>query len=185
MLLLGGCAVPPPAEEHPKPTIATTPPREPSVGPAPKEPSVGRAAPAATSKPAVSTSTAKSPTSPPPAAKSTTAATPPAAIATKPAPVATLDLKSLEQQLKDTKAIGVMTKLSIKNQVDDLLDQFRAYYQGKLNSPLAELRRSYDLLVMKVLTLLQDGDQALAKALASSREAIWGILSDREKFAKI
>jgi hypothetical protein len=38
---------------------------------------------------------------------------------------------------------------------------------------------------MKVLTLLQEGDQALAKAVANSREAIWGILADPNKFAKI
>ena len=43
-----------------------------------------------------------------------------------------LDLASLEQRLKDTKAIGVLTKISLKNQVDDLLSQFRAFYQGKL-----------------------------------------------------
>src|SRR5258706_4640484 len=45
--------------------------------------------------------------------------------APKPAPVAakapTLDLKSLEQRLKDTHAIAVMTKLALKNQVDDLV----------------------------------------------------------------
>jgi hypothetical protein len=96
-----------------------------------------------------------------------------------------LDLTSLEQRLKDTKAIGVMTKISLKNQVDDLLDQFRAFYQGKLKTTLAELRRPYDLLVLKVLSLLQDSDPALAAAIAASREAIWGILSDPKKFAAI
>jgi len=76
-----------------------------------------------------------------------------------------------------------MTKLSLKNQVDDLLNQFRAFYAGKLKTTLAELRRPYDLLVLKVLSLLQDKDPSLAAALASSREAIWGILSDQAKFA--
>ena len=75
-----------------------------------------------------------------------------------------LDLESLKERLKDTKAIGVLTKLTLKNQVDDLLDQFRAYYQGKLKTTLADLRRSYDLLVMKVLSLLQDSDPPLATA---------------------
>src|SRR5204863_7693640 len=95
-------------------------------------------------------------------------------------------LKLLEQRLKDTTAIGVLTKISLKNQVDDLLDQFRAFsfYQGKLKTTLAELRRSYDLLVLKVLALLQDSDPSLASAIVASREAIWGILSDRMKFAK-
>lgn len=96
-----------------------------------------------------------------------------------------LDLASLEQRLKETKAIGILTKITIKNQVDDLLNQFRSFYRGTLKSNLADLRRSYDLLVLKVLSLLQDSDQTLATAIATSREAIWGILSDPAKFAKI
>jgi len=96
-----------------------------------------------------------------------------------------LDLTSLEQRLRDTRAIGVMTKLSLKNQVDDLLDEFRAYYQGKVKTPLAVLRQRYDLLMMKVLTLLQDKDTALAASILSSREAIWGILNDPKRLAQI
>ena len=114
----------------------------------------------------------------------------PAAPAAKAAPVAKatappLDLKALENELKGTKAIGVMTKLSLKNQVDDLLSQFRAFYQGKLKTTLAELRRPFDLLVLKLLALLQDSDPTLAAAIVASREAIWGILSDRTKFASL
>jgi hypothetical protein len=97
----------------------------------------------------------------------------------------TLDLTSLEQRLKETNAIGVLSKIALKNQVDDLLGQFRAFYQGKLKTTLAELRRPYDLLVLKVLALLQDSDPPLASAIAASREAIWGILADREKFATV
>jgi hypothetical protein len=97
----------------------------------------------------------------------------------------TLDLTSLEQRLKDTSAIGVLTKIALKNQVDDLLDQFRSFYQGKLKTTLAELRRPYDLLVLKVLSLLQDSDPSLASAIVASREAIWGILADRAKFATV
>jgi hypothetical protein len=106
-------------------------------------------------------------------------------VAAKPAAPSPLDLKSLEQRLKETNAIGVLTKLSLKNQVDDLLEQFREYYQGRLKTTLAELRRPYELLLMKALSLLQDGDPALAKAIHASREAIWAILSDRDKFSKL
>jgi len=95
-----------------------------------------------------------------------------------------LDLASLETRLRDTKAIGVLTKIALKNQVDDLLNQFRAFYSGKLKTTLADLRRPYDLLVLKVLSLLQDSDPSLAAAIVASREAIWGILSDPVKFAR-
>ena len=98
------------------------------------------------------------------------------------APPAPLDLAALKQQLKDTKAIGVFTKISLKNQVDDLMKQFREYYQGNSALSLKQLRQSYDLLLMKVLSLLQDSDQSLASKIVSSREAIWGLLSDQKKF---
>jgi len=143
---------------------ATAPPPQPAASPAPP----GQAA----AKPAVKPGAAAAP----PSAK--------AAPVAKAAPPP-LDLKALETELKETKAIGVMTKLSLKNQVDDLLSQFRAFYQGKLKTTLAELRRPFDLLVLKLLSLLQDSDPALAAAIVMSREAIWGILSDRAKFASL
>lgn len=116
-----------------------------------------------------------------PTAKSQT----PAAAPAKPQAAAPLDLKSLEARLKETQAIGVFTKLTLKNQIDELLDRFRAFHQGKLKTSLADLRRSYDMLVLKVLALLQDADPPLAGAIAGSREAIWGILSDPAKFAAV
>jgi hypothetical protein len=154
----------------------TSGPAAPSAAPS-NGPTVGKTTPPGAKSPAKTPAPAA-----PGAQPSRKDGTPPEVAKPKAPP---LDLASLEQRLKETKAIGVLTKITLKNQVDDLLDQFRAYYQGKLRSDLAALRRSYDLLVLKVLSLLQDGDQALATAIAASREAIWGILSDPEKFAKI
>jgi hypothetical protein len=115
--------------------------------------------------------------------KKLTPAPPPAAPPPSAAP--TLNLTDLEQRLRDTRAIGMFTKLSLKNQVDDLLNAFRQLYRGPNKHPTPELRQRYDGLLLKVLTLLQDGDPPLAAAIASSREAIWGILSDPEKFSRI
>jgi hypothetical protein len=100
-------------------------------------------------------------------------------------PTPTLDLASLEARLKDTRAIGLFTKLSLKNQVDDLLGQLRAFHAKRTTTSLGELRQRYDLLLLKVLSLLQDGDPSLATAISSSRDAIWGILADPQKFAKL
>jgi hypothetical protein len=115
-------------------------------------------------------------------------APPPApAAAAQPPPQAlpTLNLADLEQRLRETRAIGVFAKLSLKNQVDDLLSAFRELYRVPHNRPSAELRQRYDLLLLKVLSLLQDGDPPLASAIASSKEAIWSILADPDKFSKI
>ena len=122
---------------------------------------------------------ASAPSAPPQAKKS------PEPSPSKPAATPTLDLKSLEKRLRETKAIGVFTKLSLKNKVDDLLDQFRAFHQGKGGTKLAELRQSYDLLMMKVLSLLQDSDPPLARDIVTSREGIWSLLADPAKFATL
>jgi hypothetical protein len=140
-----------------KPAARATPPAEPAAAPAPTE---RRPAPPAASKAA------------PPVAKT-------------PAAAPALDLKTLEEQLRGTKAIGFFTKIALKNQVDDLLDRFREYYKGKAKLTMMELRRSYDLLMMKVLSLLQDEDQKLASAIVSSREAIWDLLADPTTFATL
>ncbi len=79
----------------------------------------------------------------------------------------------------------MFTKLSLKNQVDDLLDQFREFYRGRIAVPISDLRQRYDLLMLKVISLLQDSDRALANDIVQSREAIWNILRDPQKFATI
>ena len=106
--------------------------------------------------------------------------------APSPAPIekaATLDLNSLEQRLRDTSAIGIFTKLSLKNQVDDLLAEFKAYHLRRSQVTLAQLRQQYEGLLLKVVSLLQDADPSLAQAISSSREAIWAFLTDPKQFA--
>ena len=96
-----------------------------------------------------------------------------------------LDLTSLEKRLNETRAIDALAKIVFRNRVDDLLNRFRAFYQGKLKTTLAELRQPYDLLVLELISLLQEKDPSLAAAIAGSREAIWGLLADPAKFATI
>jgi hypothetical protein len=96
-----------------------------------------------------------------------------------------LDLTGLEKQLKETKAIGIFSKIALKNQVDDLMDKFREYYKGQAKFTMAELHGSFNLLMMKVLSMLQDKDQMLASAVVNSRDAIWDMLADPRKFAAL
>lgn len=98
---------------------------------------------------------------------------------------APLNLTSLEQRLADTDAIGLFTKLSLRNQVDDLLAEFKSFYSGGSGLSLAELRQKFELLLLKVVSLLQDDDPTLAAAVSSSREAIWAVLSNPNKFADL
>jgi hypothetical protein len=96
-----------------------------------------------------------------------------------------LDFKALEQRLRDTSAIGVFTKLSIKNQVDDLLKAFRGYYAGRTPPTLDDLHQRFDGLLLKVVTLIQNDDANLASSISASRSAIWERLSNRESFQAI
>jgi len=96
-----------------------------------------------------------------------------------------LDVAALKSRLRETSAIGVFTKLALKNQVDDLLEQFRAHHLSGQKTSVASLRQPYDMLVLKVLSLVQDNDPSLARTISGSREAIWAILADREKFNSV
>ncbi len=170
-----------------------------AVGPAPtptKAPETGRAAeiaPPRTEPPTVSASAP--PAEPSPSRKSAPPTGDPAPKQSAPehesqpppesATPKTLDLGSLEQRLRETKAIGVFTKLSLKNQVDDLLEQFREFHKARDQAMLAKLRQAYDLLLLKVLSLLQDGDPVLARDVSSSREALWNFLIDPDKFKSL
>jgi hypothetical protein len=171
---------------HPtKPATAPTPQSAPAAAPAPVAPTPALQAENRDGAPGAKT---PAPATKPPAAPASAAAKPsppPAATTSSPVASPTLDLAALKEQLKETKAIGVFTKITLKNQVDDLLQQFRDHYQGKAKITMAQLRRSFDLLLMKVLSLLQDADQKLAAAIVASREAIWALLSDPKKFATL
>jgi hypothetical protein len=169
------------ASEAAQPPPPPTPPVNPASHPSSaKARSSGDTGPAKVAG-AAAAQTRQSVSSPTPLSSSSPAPAP----ASKPNASPTLNLADLEQRLRETRAIGVFTKLSLKNQVDDLLNAFRELYRGPDKHPSAELRQRYDLLLLKVLTLLQDGDPPLAAAISSSREAIWSILADPDKFAKI
>lgn len=97
----------------------------------------------------------------------------------------TLGLAEIEQRLRDTHAIGVFTKLSLKNQIDDLLGQLRAYHLKQTSVSLPQLRQRYDVLLQKVIGLLQSGDAPLAKDISSSREAIWSLLTNSTTISQL
>jgi hypothetical protein len=133
------------------------------------------------------TDAAPATTAPTTAPKTTAPAAPAPKVAVAPAKPAPppLDLVGLEKRLRDTKAIGVFTKLTLKNQVDDLLGQFKAFHERRSDASLEELRQDYNLLMLKVLSLLQSKDPPLARDLTASREAIWSVLTNPVTFSDV
>ena len=184
---------PPPVARAPAPTAPDAPrpsatPQEPPAIPkqnaaAPAQQTPGPAPAPAPRQPAVAPAPPRDDTATRP-----TPAKPPAPLVPEgntTASVSPLDLNRLKQGLKNTKAIGIFSKLTLKSQMDDLLDWFREYHWGKGKRSLTDLRRSFDLLVMKVLSLVQDEDKKLASDILGSREAIWGLLADPKAFAAL
>jgi hypothetical protein len=105
-----------------------------------------------------------------------------ASSAASPPAAETLDFTSLATRLRKTKAVNLRTKFTVKNETDDLLEGLRAYHAQRGTATLAELRRSYDALILKLYSLLEDADPPLARDIERSRAAIWAILADPMKF---
>ena len=104
-------------------------------------------------------------------------------VAAQRAPAARLNLSMLEHRVRETRAISVLQKLALQQDVDDLLVRFRAAHRSG-HAQLATLRRPYDTLISNIQSLLRR-DPQLAGEIAASREAIWDVLADRSKFASL
>lgn len=96
-----------------------------------------------------------------------------------------IDLATLESRLVNTDAIGFFTKLELKSQLDDLTQKFRNFHKANSTVKLPALREEFDLLLLKLLTLLQDEDPTLHQEVAAARPRIWQTFSDPALFAKL
>ena len=88
----------------------------------------------------------------------------------------TFNVDMLVERMKETDAIGVITKLSLKNQVDDLLDQANDIKEndGDVSEDKTELREDFEGLILKTVTLLNKGeDFILAEDIYQAREQLW------------
>jgi len=94
-----------------------------------------------------------------------------------------LNLSSLESRVRETRAISVLQKIALQQEVDELLARFRAAHRSG-NTELTPLRPRFDRLLTNIQGLLRH-DPQLANEIAASREAIWEVLADRSKFASL
>ena len=86
---------------------------------------------------------------------------------------ATINMEVLTKRLKDTKAIGLFTKLAIRNDVTDLVDNVKRYRKKSLlATKIKEIRESFEGLLMKIVALLEE-DPELSRDLYVGRESIW------------
>ena len=99
-------------------------------------------------------------------------ATQDAQTATKPAPPQ-LDIDTLIERLKQTSAIGVLTKLVLRSNVNDLIDEVKRYKRSKATQKqLDRIKAHFNGLLLKVLALL-DEDPKLAQDIQCARDSLW------------
>ena len=95
------------------------------------------------------------------------------------------DLDTLIDRVSSSKFLGFFTKISLKQDIDRLLDSIRDFHGGSGEGSLEQARERYDAMAHKLIILLQDKDEELAKSIDDGRESLWAILSDKKKFADI
>lgn len=84
-----------------------------------------------------------------------------------------INLSQLVERLKQTDAIGFLTKLTIRSDVLEFKESVDAYRRnGGLSRHLDTLRGQFDGLLLKIMALL-DRDPALSKDIYYARESIW------------
>ena len=96
-----------------------------------------------------------------------------------------IDLDDLAKRVGDSKAIGLLTKLSLKREIEVFKVDLKAVHDGASKSTLTQMRERYDLMVHKLMTLLQAKDPGLAKEIAEARNFLWAKLADPKEFRKM
>ena len=97
----------------------------------------------------------------------------------------TLDVATLRVRLKGTPAIGLVAKLRLKSEIEDLVSDLAAYHAGHPTKSLEDLHARYRNLVVRVVGQLEHGDGALAHDLTESTDHLWATLADPGQFASL
>jgi hypothetical protein len=95
-----------------------------------------------------------------------------------------VDLELLEQGIRKTKAVGFLTKLKLAGEIKDLLAKFERYHAGNNDLDIDQLNEQFDLLYMKVVSLVQDKDFDLHRQLCNSWTQIGHTLQNPDYFSK-
>ena len=93
-----------------------------------------------------------------------------------------VDLDSLADGIRGTRAISLIAKLEVKNKADQLWNDMRAYHDGRSGHELTSLEARFDALLAWLVSLVSPGDPELEARLVASRDAIWLELSNPASF---
>ena len=96
-----------------------------------------------------------------------------------------VDLDDLAKRVGDSKAIGLVTKISLKRQIDGFKSDLKAFHSGSKKSTLAQLHERYNRMVDKLRGLLQAKDPGLAREISQARNFLWDKLADPTEFKRM
>src|SRR5262245_60828672 len=85
----------------------------------------------------------------------------------------TLDVPTPRVRLKDTPAIGLIAKVRLRGEIEDLMDDLAAFHAGRGAQSLDALHARYRALVVRVVGMLAQGDAPLAHDLDASTDRLW------------
>lgn len=96
------------------------------------------------------------------------------------------DLEALVDRISHSRALGFLTKLSLKLDIDGFLKMVQDYHdKGGAEESLEQLHERYEVMVHKLVVLLQDEDEELVESIENGRDKLWAMLADANKFAGI
>jgi len=91
-------------------------------------------------------------------------------------PEPSIGIDELVERLKQTDAIGFLTKLTIRSDVLEFKSTVESYQKnGAFKKNLEMLRGRFDGLLLKILALLED-DPKLSRDIYTARDSIWKTL---------
>jgi len=93
-----------------------------------------------------------------------------------------VDLEILGDMLAKTKAVGFLTKLGLKKDINKVLGRLEKYHDGGGPYTLEQLEEQYNLLLMKISAHLQDKDLTTHRHLCNAWLVIWEDLQDPAYF---
>ena len=93
-----------------------------------------------------------------------------------------IDFEKLKLRLRKTGAIGFFTKLELKGLIEDLFEEIEVFHKLESELSIEQLEEHFNLLLMKLLVLLQDDDTGLHREIVLARPTLWITLSDATSF---
>lgn len=91
------------------------------------------------------------------------------------------DLGALETKIRNTDAIDLFSKISLKYEISSLIDEMARAHETRNAAGFTGQRARFERLIDRTVVMLSKGDIVFAKEVEDSREALWRFLNSPEK----